>query len=414
MDRELDSHYRNRQRWRRLLISLLIIVLGVATFIYGPRWIKPSLSRTRIRTARVDIGSIEATLTTSGTVVPQFEQVISSPINSKVVKILKKPGALLTKGEAILEMDTSEALLTLTRLNQQIELKWNQQEKTKLELTNTLINLKSQWEIKNLEMKSALFNSTRDRELFQQGLLSESKYRQSETEAEKARIELKQLEDSRQHSEQVTKTTLAGLELELKNLLNEKAEAERQLSLATAKSDRNGVLTWVITEEGSTAQKGDILARIADLTSFRVEATLSDVHANRISVGMPVNVKVDDQYLTGTISNVLPTVKNGVITLLIELQEKSDTRLKANLRVDVLIVTARKERVLRVARGPFASSEGAYEVFVIRGNSALRTPVHLGISSFDHFEIVEGLLAGDEVIVSDMRDYLSLKEVLLK
>ena len=65
-------------------------------------------------------------------------------------------------------------------------------------------------------------------------------------------------------------------------------------------------------------------------------------------------------------------------------------------------------------RGPFATGEGTQPVFVVRGDRAVRTPVRFGASSADYFEIAGGLVAGDEAIVSDMRDYLSAKELRLK
>ena len=61
----------------------------------------------------------------SSTVVPEFEQVLSSPLDARVVKILKSPGAALAKGEPILTLDVSQAVLTLDRINQQIETKQN-------------------------------------------------------------------------------------------------------------------------------------------------------------------------------------------------------------------------------------------------------------------------------------------------
>jgi hypothetical protein len=44
----------------------------------------------------------------------------------------------------------------------------------------------------------------------------------------------------------------------------------------------------------------------------------------------------------------------------------------------------------------------------------VRTPITLGLVSFDDYEVVNGLVEGDEVIISDMRDYLHLAEVGFK
>lgn len=415
MDREIDVTFRRKRLMRRVIVAVLSAALVPAVFIWGPRLIKPSVARARIRTAKVDTGLIEATITASGTVVPEFELVISSPVNARVLKILKRPGAVLSKGDPILELDLNESRLAVEKLNQQIELKQNQQAKTKLDLENTLIDLQSRWEIKNLEHKASKAATARNRELRRQGLMSEERLRELELIEEKAAFELKQLEESKRNAQASTKTQLEGQALEMKTLEQERVEAQRQLELATTKSDRHGVLTWVINEEGATVQKGEVLARIADLSAFRVEATVSDVHANRLSFGQPVRVKVDDELaLPGAIARINPTVNNGVITLVVGLEDKSNARLRSNLRVDVLVATERKDGVLRVRKGPSLSGEGARDVFVIRGDVALKTAAKFGVAGADHYEIVQGLLEGDEVIISDMTDYMHLKEVKLK
>jgi HlyD family secretion protein len=414
MDREIDQGFRRKQFAKRGLFSLVIVSLIAAGFIYAPRLMKPSINRSRIRTARVDSGLIEATISASGVVVPEFEQVISSPINARVTKILKRPGDLLKRGEPILELDVSESVLAVDKVNQQIALKQNQQAKIKLDLDNTLIDLQSRSDIKNLEYKSAKASAARSRALSQQGLLSEEKLREAELLEEKTAFELKQIENSKRNAQQSTKTQIEGLALEMNTLQKEKIEAQRQLELATTKSDRDGVLTWVVNEEGATIQKGAVLARIADLNSFRVDATVSDIHANKLAVGIPVSVKVNDDYLQGVVSNILPTIKDGIISATIALQDKASALLKSNLRVDVLIITDRKDKVLRIKKGPAISAEGVREVFVIRGDTAVKTPVKIGIASFDSYEVIEGLIEGDEVIISDMTDYLHMKEAKLK
>lgn len=414
MDREIDPGFRRKQLIRRAIYVTAAVSLVAMVFVWGPALIKPSVARARIRTAKVDAGPIEATISAAGTVAPEFEQVLSSPISTRVLKILKRPGATVQKGDPIVELDMSESVLALEKMSQQIEMKQNQQAKARLDLQNTLISLKSQWEIKNLEYKSASAVVARNRQLHKQGLLSEDTLRQTELLEEKARFELKQLEDSKQNAEQSTKTQLDGLGLEMKTLEKELAESRRQLELATTKSDRDGVLTWVVTEEGATVQKGDVLARIADLNSFRVRATTSDIHAGRVAQGLAASVKINDEYLDGTISSIEPTIKDGVITFLVGLADKSSSLLRSNLRVDVLIVTERKNRALRIKKGPFVSSDGVHDVFIVRGDTAFRTPVRIGISSFDNFEVLDGLLEGDEVIISEMTEYMHMKEVKIK
>jgi HlyD family secretion protein len=180
------------------------------------------------------------------------------------------------------------------------------------------------------------------------------------------------------------------------------------------RADRGGVVTWTVTEEGAAVRQGDVIARLADLGSFRVEATVSDIHAQRLAVGLPAAVKVGSETLEGTVSNVLPTIQNDALTFGVALAQKSSRLLRSNLRVDVLVVLGRKEQALRLGKGPAIEGEGPQPVFVVRGDRAVRTPARFGLVGFDVCEVLEGLQEGDEVVLSDVTAYRHLPEVRLR
>jgi len=414
VDRPLDGTYRRARTLKRAGVSIAGVATLLAVFLWGPGWISPSVARARVRTARVDAGPIEAVISASGTVLPEIEEVVSSPVDARVLRILVRPGAELKPGQPIVELDTSESTLAVEKLAQNLALKENQQEKTRLELERSLNDLDSQERIKDLQLQSFRSQLARSQALSKEGLISVEQLRQAELAEAQAVIELKKIQKERENAQRATRAQIDGLALEMATVRRETEEARRQLNLASPKAGRAGVLTWSLAEEGIAVHKGDVLARVADLSSFRVEATLSDVHAKQVSVGLPVAVKVGEETLDGTVSNVLPTIKNGVMTVQVVLRQKSSALLRSNLRVDAFIVTGRRARALRIKKGPFADGGGPADAFVVRGDRAYRTRVELGLSSFDEFEVVKGLAAGDEVIISDMKDYMHLKEIRIR
>jgi HlyD family secretion protein len=388
--------------------------MTAAALVWLPGLVRPSISRTSVRTAVADAGPIEAVITATATVVPEVEQVVSSPVDARVLRILKRTGARLEKGDPLVTLDISETQLAVDKLGQDLAIKQNEQARTRLSLEKSLIDLNGQVEVKTLQLASLRSQLARDRQLAADGLLSQELLKKSELAVAQAQIELTQLEGSRENARVANRTEVEGLGLEMSKLHQEQREARRLLDLATPRADRAGVLTWALTQEGVAIRKGDVIARVADLGSFRVEATVSDVHAGRLAAGLPVTVKVNDDTLEGTVAAVLPTIQNGAMTVQITLKDPSSALLRSNLRVDVGIVTASKPRVVRIRRGPFATSVGVQQVFVIRGDRAVRTPVELGLASFDQFEIVRGLVPGDEAIISDMNDYTRLQEVRIR
>ena len=167
---------------------------------------------------------------------------------------------------------------------------------------------------------------------------------------------------------------LEGLALERGSLDKEAAQARRLLDLSTTKSDRDGVLTWVLSQEGALVRRGDVIARIADLSSFRVTATVSDVHAGRLRTGMPV--------FSGSTTPTCrePSARSSRPSRMAcynSPPRSPSHRTPACGRACAAtssIITDRKARTLRVKRGPFADN-AARQAFVVRGDRAVRVPI---------------------------------------
>jgi HlyD family secretion protein len=413
VDREIDPRTRHRALIRRWLVAAALVAAAWLVIGWGAGFLRPSVKRSAIRTAVVDLGPVDATLSATGIVVPEAEQVLSSPVDARLLRVVRRAGAAVRKGDTIVELDANASVLAVETLGQDLALKANQQARSKLALAGTLSELDAQLEIKGLQLESARLERERNRQLFESGLISSEDMRRSEVAERQAGIERQRLEAARRNAQESTKTELEGLALELEKLEKAHREARRVLALATPTADRDGVVTWTLTEEGSTVRRGDVVARLADLSSFRVDASVSDAYASRLGAGMPVQVRVDDKVLDGRVSDVLPAVQNGAITVRVALAERSHPSLRPNLRVEVFVVTDHRDRALRVRKGSSTSGEGVQQIYVVRGDQALRTRVRFGIASFDFVEAVEGLSAGDEVVVSDMTDYRHLSTIRL-
>jgi HlyD family secretion protein len=413
VDRALTTEIIRQDRRRRLLQIVMPLAIVGLLVAWLPGWLRPSVSRDRIRAAHVTTGPVEAVIMASGTVAPEVERVLSSPLDARVLRLLQRPGAHLKRGDPVVELDVSESVLALERVVKDLRVKENQQAQTRLSLEKSLVDLDGRLELKALQLQSAEAQLEGEQQLFKEGLFSQEALRRTDLAVRQARIELAQLRDERRNAERATNVQLEGLSLERGSLDKEAAQARRLLDLSTTKSDRDGVLTWVVSQEGALVRRGDVIARIADLTSFRVDATVSDIHSGQLRTGMAAVLRVNDEDLQGTVSEVLPTVENGVLHFTVALTEPSHAGLRPNLRGDVLVITDRKPRVLRVKRGPFADN-APRQAFVIRGNQAIRIPIQIGLSGVEDVELVSGAAEGDELIISDMKDYMHLGEVRIK
>jgi HlyD family secretion protein len=225
---------------------------------------------------------------------------------------------------------------------------------------------------------------------------------------------LRQLESEREGARKSDAARRSALALDVEVLEADLAQARRRLERASTRAERDGVLTWVVEEAGSTVREGEPLARLADLGSFRVEATVSDVHAARLVSGAAARVGVGQEILEGRVAGIEPAIDQGTARFTVELAQADHPGLRSNLRVDVWVVTDQRAGVLRLRKGPFAQGGAVQHVFVVDGDRAVRTAARIGLAGRDHVEIVSGLEIGDEVIVSDMRERLHLEAIELR
>ena len=131
--------------------------------------------------------------------------------------------------------------------------------------------------------------------------------------------------------------------------------------------------------------------------------------------GQRVHVRLGDgEFLRGEVSR-LSAVEDGAMALEVSLENGYDPRLRSDMRVQVYVVVALKRAALRLPRGPFTSGTGGrHDVFVLLGEVAVRRRIQIGLSSFDYCEVLEGLVEGEEVVISDTADYLSLPVVAVR
>jgi HlyD family secretion protein len=382
-------------------------MVGYALYAY----IRPSISRAILRTSVADIGPVEATIPATGVILPAHEQVITSPIDTRVMAAVHHAGDHLRAGDQIILLDTSEAHLALERISDNLTLKENDRNQLELELQTERSDLSNRREIKKLQTDLLANKTEQLRKLYTLGGASGEQVKQAELEQKVAAIELEQLETSFQNRDLVAKSKLSNLETEISLLRKEQAETKRMLRSASARAEQDGVLTWVINQVGAAIHKSDQIARISDLASFRLEGSASDVYAGKLVAGLKARIIVNDSALGGTVTSVNPAIQTGVLTFDVAFTNPTDARLHPNLKADVYVVASDKDSVIRVRRGQFGDLTSHRFVYVQSNGVAIKTPVQFGLIGYDFVEVSQGLGIGDTVIICDMREFEHLNRV---
>ncbi len=413
MDRPLSPDSINHQRkrlWGKVIFSVAVIV----ALIYSIHWFfTPSIKRTDIRTAVVKKGTINATVNASGLVVPMIEETISSEISSQVSKVYARPGQWLTKGDTILQLNTQSVLLSIDKLSEQIALKDSHIDAKKLNLKKSINDIESSHALLSVDLESRVARASRLEHLTKTGASSQQNLLEAKLNIKRTKIEMKQLLQAIKDLTSTTEADIRGLKLEKSLLQKSLSEQQRLLKLAEVKASRSGVLSWLKHDEGSSVSLREPIAKIADTSQLRVEATLSDFYAPSLVTGMRAEIIHNQEKLFGQLETLAPTIENGVMKVLIALDNPSNKQLQHNIRVDVGLVTNTVTDAHILPIGPYVEGYGVRQVFIIHGNKAIRKEVEIGLSSANYYQIISGLEQGEEVIISNMSDYLHLKEIIV-
>jgi HlyD family secretion protein len=414
MDTAIPESTIRKQRNKRWLLAGGILVLLVLALIMTWSFLSPTIRRSEITTAVAAIGNMENTVSASGEVLPEFEETITSSIDGSIQKVLKNEGSSVKAGESIVTLDKSQTQNDLEKLTYQLASKRGEIDKLRLDLSQSYSDIQSSNDIKQLHIGNLTDAVENAKRLFDAGGGTREAIEQAQFDLKVAQQEKKQLENQIASKQLSMKVDISQAEIAADIQESDLKALQRKISLADAATTRGGIITYVDKNIGSTIRQGETLARVADLSSFKVTGSLSDAYLDQIKVGMPTIVRDGDTLFRGHVVNVYPSVQGGIVTFDIRLDLPNNPILRPNLKVDVFLVTASHNGVVRVANGPAFRGGKVQDIFILKGGVALKQTVHLGLSSFDFVEIQDGVRPGDTVITSDMSDYRNTQRLKVK
>lgn len=414
MDRELAPEFVSQTRRKSWLIGLAVAAGLVGAIAILQSLLTTSVEAAKIRTAVAQVGPVENTINATGEVIPAFEQIITSPIRASIRKVLLTPGTRVRPGQPILELDKSLTQIEYEKIEDQIALKQNGIEQLRMKLNKGLYDADINDQIKSLNINKLNAELDDARRLLKVGGQTPEDVTRAENALRIAQLEKKQLENDLAYNRQSMGASLRESQLQAQIEQTNLKVLAHKLKQADILTDRAGVLTWVNERIGTAVSEGEMLARLADLGSFRVEASCSDVYVEQVKTGLPVIVKINETPLRGQITQVKPAVQNGVVQFTVQLDDNRNAVLRPNQKVEVFMVTSRNGRAIRVANGPAFKGKRKQFVWVMTSPTlASRRAVEVGLSNFDWVEIKTGLQAGDKVILTDLSAYEHLEKLTI-
>ncbi|GJJ03582.1 hemolysin secretion protein D [Duganella rhizosphaerae] len=405
MDQALNpSIISGRRRKTVMVLAAALATLCAAAWGIN-RVVSPSVDAGSVLLAEVRVGNIANTINASGIVIPVHEELVSSPIQTHVAKVHAKLGQQVKAGELLLELDNRTIVLAIDGIREQLAQQENRILALTLEMDQKRKQIVSAIELLELDLQATRVKLGRYQTLRKAGGVSAEDLLTAELNVKRTEIQLRQQHEQIDDGKRVTSSSIEGARLQ-KNILQKQLQQQQELLAQTqVRAPFAGMLSWLLADEGASLATGQLVAKVSELSNYKVEASLSDFHARALSAGQAVRVEQGNVRLDGVVQTILPEIQNGTVKLLVTLAQPNHPMLRNKLRVEVNIVTEQKQNTLLADYGPAFNGRGPQDIFVVRDGVARKTTLNIGASDGKAVEILSGARAGDRLIISDTTRY---------
>lgn len=405
-----------RGKKRRRRFYALAAAFCAAAVVAGVSRLQPAapqVDRDGIVLDTVQRGPMVRRVRGIGALVPEDIRWVTATTDGNVERIVIRPGAIVAPETIVVELSNPEVeqLTIETRLD--LEAAEARYDNRQVELERGLLEQRAALASTEEQLAHARLQANANKQLADRGLVSSIQLQQSyATErAQEARYAIEQ--ERLQLAVDAVDVQLAVEQAEVDRLRTLYALRLQQVDDLTVRAGIHGVLQQVPVEEGQRVAAGANLARVGDSTTLKAELRVAETQARDIQIGQTASIDTRLGVVSGEVSRIDPAVENGTVTIDVTPGEELPRGARPDLAVEGMVELERLDNVVFVGRPVFAQEHGVVGVFKVMadGSHAVRTRVSFGRASVDSVEVLEGLLPGDEIILSDMSLWNSFERV---
>ena len=393
-----------------LAAGLIGMLIKVST---GPKIIR--INSDSVQSATVQSGEFSEYVNAEGTLQPIQTIKVYTREGGFVESVLVQDGALVHKGDTLIILSDPELQRTIEtareswrKQNRSYRTSMIEMDQRRLSLAQSILQTK--YELKRLEKEHNLAQ-----EEFRMGIRSRAQLDVADEEynykMETVRL---QLESRRQDS------VLNAIRQE--SLQDELAEAQRQLRkteerlndlIVTAPAD--GQLSGLSLEPSQRISSGTAIADIKRMDQFRMRLSINEFYIDKITVGQPATITYEKKTYPMTISSTVPEIKSGSFDIYLVFTDSLPDNARIGKSYQARIEMGGQAQSIIVPKGNFYNYTHGSWVFKVNAQHthAVRVPVSIGRQNPRHFEILEGLNPGDEIIITGYDRIADADEVVL-
>jgi HlyD family secretion protein len=376
----------------------------------------PSVEAGTVWRDTVERGEMVRQVRGPGTLVAEDIRWISAVTQGRVEQKLVQPGTAVKAGTVLLvmsnidvERQALEAQRQLTAAQADLTTLRSNLENQRLSQEASVAQIQAQYNEAARQARAA-------EGLAQQNMVSAQELARARDNAEDLRTRLEVERKRLQFSTASIRQQLAAQESQVTMLRRLAAFNQSQIASMEVRSPSDGVLQELPVELGQWVNSGQTLAKVVQPTRLKAVLRIPETQAKDVVVGQPASIDTRNGIIPGRVVRIDPASQNGTVAVDVALEGALPRGARPDLSVDGTVDIERLQDVLYVGRPAYGQAESTVGLFKVlpNGREAVRVQVRLGRSSASTIQVVQGLNAGDVVILSDMSQYETVERVKLQ
>lgn len=335
-----------------------------------------------------------AILATGKILVPEDHVAVIGPVNEgRLVRLYAGQGSIVKKGQKLADLESADI------------------DQAEADYIKALADNENARRTSTAEVKFAQATYDRTKMLYEKTITAGKNLQQAEHDLEVAKAAAVSnvastkaaLTAARRH------LLILGLKESDVDALVSKPELAAVFSLT---SPIGGIVVERNATIGATVGSDANLFKIIDLSSVWVDANVFEKDLDRVKFGQEVKVAVTafpGSNFSGRVILVSSVVDPDTRSVKVRTEvPNADGRLKPDMFANVQIITDQHRSAISIPQSAVLKDGDKMVVFLVDGNSYKQRTVITGIEGNDRVEIVDGLKAGDKVVVKG--NYLLLQQ----
>jgi HlyD family secretion protein len=414
MDRPIE-----RPRWtgRRVfwLVAAILLVGGLAVLYPSiRRWsaAETSVSLGRLRLATVSRGDLIRDVSAQGSIVAAFSPTLTSSARG-TARVAVNPGEVVERGRLLVAIESPEVDSRLAQERStlvSLQADWQRQR-----ILSQQSRAQSEQDIRLLEVELEAADRALDRaeRIRAEGLLNAVEYEEAQDGVKVTGLKLDLARQKAQFDAESLEFEISDRASRVERQRLVVQDLERQVEDLSIRSPVDGLVSRVSINDRDSVTAGQEIVTVVDLSAFEVEVMIPEIYSDELSAGVEATITYDNREWQGAVKSISPEVEGSRVRTRVEFVGEAPENLKQNQRVSTRLLLESKTDVLKVQRGPFLENGSGRQAYVIDDGVAVLRPVQIGSLSVSEVEILSGLEAGDQIIISDTSRFEGAERVLL-